>query len=167
MVVTIATTHCHRDRDLCCGRARCEVTNRRPVEGAAGVRLVDLRIAHAPSAAEDVERCDRREYWLRRQDRDLLVAFDCEAQWGAGNLGPAETRVEGTRLHVFYREFEASDQCEEYEAVVDLASNAVEKRTRWDGVSARNHCQRQNELSENEPIGDGTIERPLLTLHRP
>jgi len=50
---------------------RC-TTSSQAIEGASGVKLVTVRIAHASDARTDEEHCDRREHWLSRPSGDIL-----------------------------------------------------------------------------------------------
>jgi len=151
--------------DHCAGRARCSIS-RHAVEGAPGVSLVTVRIAHAPEAKTDEEHCDRREYWLSRSSGDILVAADCEAQWGADNPGPAMVKVDGKKLRVSYTELQSSDGCEVYAAVVDVAGpRLVEAQSRVAGTVVKDACK-PGKPAAVDPVGDGSASHPLLTLHR-
>lgn len=153
--------------DLCHVRARCAVTTRQVVTGLTETSLVEVRIAHAPDASADEDRCDRREYWVSRPTGDVLVAVDCETQWGADNAGPAEVKLRGAQLDVRYVEFQSSDRCESYAATVALAGpklTAVQSRTV--GNVKKNACNLGKGLAPVDPLGDGSAAHPLLTLHR-
>jgi len=153
--------------DLCAGRVRCATIKRQPVTGVAETSLVELRISHAEDASADEERCDQREYWISRPSGDVLVAVDCETQWGADNPGPAEVKLEGPQLDVRYVEYQSSDQCESYAATVSLAGptlTVVQSRTA--GNVKKNVCHTERELAPISPLGDGSAAHPLLTLRR-
>jgi hypothetical protein len=153
--------------DFCRGRRRCRTAKRQPIAGADDATLVEVRIAHSPDATSDEDRCDRREYWLARASGDALLAADCEVQWGADNPGPAQIKVEGTRLAVRYVEFQANDRCEIYEATVELrAGPRVETERRSVGTIAKDDCVPGSEHGALVPLGDGSADHPLLTLHR-
>lgn len=152
--------------DHCGGRARCS-TSRQPIDSAPGVALVTVRAPHALDAGTDEERCDRREYWLSRPSGDLLVAVDCERQWGAGNAGPATIKVQGKRLLVSYTELQSSDRCEAYSASVGVAGpRLVESQSRVTGTVVKDVCRPGKEPAPVVPVGDGSAAYPLLTLHR-
>ena len=152
--------------DLCRARTRCSVS-RQSIPEAPGVDLVTVRLAHAPDASTDEEHCDRREYWLSRPTGDLLVAVDCEEQWGADNAGPATVKVKGKRLNVSYTELQSSDQCETYSAAVDVVGpKLVESQSRVGGAMVKNVCHPGKESAPISPVGDGSAAHPLLTLHR-
>jgi hypothetical protein len=150
---------------LCQARPRCDIYRRQSV-GAAPLELLSLRIAHAPDATSDEARCDQREYWLVRPEKSVLLARDCERQWGADNPGPADTHVDGTRLSVKYVEFQSSDNCEIYEATLQLSPLAIEKQARWQGTVQGERCQPQKRDDQFPPAGDGSIAHPLLVLHK-
>jgi hypothetical protein len=94
---------------LCFGRDRCTVGRHRTA--GDGRIVVDVRIGHRLDAAEDADRCDRREYWLVTSSTPRLIAADCEEQWGADNPGPADTSVSGNKMTVRYIEYGANDTC--------------------------------------------------------
>jgi hypothetical protein len=152
--------------DLCGGRARCALS-RQSVAGAPGVDLVTVRVAHVLDASTDEEHCDRREYWLSRASGDILVAVDCETQWGADSAGPATVKVEGKKLHVRYTELQSSDGCETYSATVDVAGpRLVEAQSRVVGSLVKDVCKPGKQAAPPVPPGDGTAAHPLLTLRR-
>ena len=148
---------------LCLGRERCMV-NRRRAAGDARL-VVDVRIGHRPNAADDADRCDRREYWLVAALSHRLIAVDCEAQWGADNPGPADTSVTGDKMALRYTEFGASDTCQIYDAIVDLASFRIESEGRADGESKNSSCINRHPSGDLVAPGDGSPSRPLVTLH--
>jgi hypothetical protein len=152
--------------DLCRARARCSIS-RQFIADAPGVALVAVRLAHAPDAGTDEEHCDRREYWLSRPTGDLLVAVDCQVQWGADNAGPATVKVKGTRLEVSYTELQSSDACENYSATVSVVGpKLVEAQSRVVGTVVKNVCQPSRATAPLAPVGDGSPAHPLLTLNR-
>ena len=143
------------------------ITKRQLVTGVTDTSLVEVRIAHTPDASADEDRCDRREYWVSRPGGSTLVAVDCETQWGADNPGPAEVKLQGAQLDVRYVEFQSSDRCESYAATVSLSGpklTAVQSRTV--GNVKKNACRIGKESALIDPLGDGSADHPLLTLHR-
>jgi len=152
---------------LCRSRPKCEVIGRRVArKGGEGVlEVVDVRIPHAPDAGDGIVRCDRREYWLVGVGGHRLVATDCETQYGADNPGPAETAVADDRLTLRYLEHKSSDGCETYTAVVNLRSFKIESEERMRGDAEKDKCVRLEKDSEVVPPGDGSPDRPLVTLH--
>jgi len=126
---------------------------------------VDLRIAHRPDATEDADRCNRREYWFVARGRQVLLAADCEEQWGADNAGPAQTAIDGHVFRVHYVEFQSSDGCEVVGAEIELAGLGVTKRTRLTGTASGNACGSTTPMADPTG-GDGSPNRPLLVLHR-
>jgi hypothetical protein len=160
-------TLAHEDRqggpDLCGPRPRCAVLRRERVSDPA-VELVVLRLAHAPGASSDEDRCDHREYWIVHTERNELLARDCEVQWGADNLGPATLHLDRGRASLKYVAFESNDNCEIYQATVSLASLTVESQERWEGSSRGDRCERLKQAAL-PPLGDGSITQPLLELH--
>jgi hypothetical protein len=153
--------------DLCAGRRRCRVERQRSSAGPSKLQIVDLRIEHAADAAEgdDEAHCDRREYWLLGPPRALLLAADCEAQWGPDCAAPADTRLDGDELVVSYAENAASDVCETLQATLSLTSRRVTRQVRRRGSYEKRQCRRQVAV-DPLPLGDGSAERPLLTLHQ-
>ena len=153
-------------RDLCDHRPRCSTTRRQAVAAVAGAELVELEIAHVSDASTDEERCNRREYWLSRPSRSVLLAADCTVQFGADNAGPADVRMSGSRIDLRYVEFQSDDRCELYNATVDLAGPTVVAQNRLVGAVSKNQCIAGQERVPFRPIGDGSQGHPLLTLHR-
>ena len=149
----------------CGSRPRCAIYRRQPVVGVGSLEVLVLRLAQAPDAGSDEDRCDQREYWLVRPQKSVLLARDCERQWGADNPGPAETHVDGTRLSVKYVEFQSSDGCEVYEATVQLFPLAIEKQARWQGTVRGDRCEQRKRIDRLPPAGDGSITSPVLVLH--
>ena len=152
----------------CNGRPGCSESSRQIVASGNGLALVQLKIVHSPKATSDDERCDRREYWLERPAGDVLLAADCAEQWGADNPGPAETRLAGSKFVVKYVEFQSSDDCEIFTATVQLSPLAVEAQQRSPGVVKANRCQpgKSPKPTPPLPLGDGSLDHPLLVLHR-
>ncbi len=141
--------------------------SRQSIAEAPGVELVTVRLAHAPGASTDEEHCDRREYWLSRPTGDLLVAVDCQVQWGADNAGPATIKVAGKKLHISYTELQSSDNCESYSAIVDVVGpKLVEAQSRVAGTVVKDACRVGKQQAPVVPVGDGTAAHPLLGLHR-
>jgi hypothetical protein len=140
------------------------VARQRSIAGTTST-VVDLRIAHAPDAGSDEDRCDRREYWVVSGRQTVLVAADCEAQWGADNAGPATTTVIGDRLEVHYVEFQSSDGCETVEAQISLSPPHVDRQERRRGTTRQDHC-RATKPAPSPPGGDGSPDHPLVVLHR-
>lgn len=153
----------NEDAALCGDRASCVVLRRRPVSN--GLRVVDLRIAD--TAKSEDEQCDRREYWLVREAGPLLLAADCEKQWGADSQGPATTRVKGSTFVLRYVEYQADDRCEIFEAEVDLTTARIRTRSRTDGTVVRDQCKAGRRREDHASVGSGGRSNPLLTLHRP
>jgi hypothetical protein len=152
--------------DLCRGRGRCAVVRRRSVTGLADTSLVETRIAHDPGATADEDRCDRREYWVLRPSGNVLLATDCEVQWGADNPGPARVTVRGTLVDVVYVELQSSDRCERYAATVSLdPAKLTVTEGRTIGTVERNVCRVGKEAAPAVPLGDGSADHPLLMLH--
>jgi hypothetical protein len=153
--------------DLCAGRPRCRVERQRSSAAPSKLQVVDLRIEHAADAAEgdDEAHCDRREYWLLGPPGPLLLAADCEAQWGPNCAAPADTRLDGEQLVVSYEERAASDVCETLEASLSLTSRSVTRQERRRGTYEKRQCRRQA-ATQPLPLGDGSAEQPLLTLHQ-
>jgi hypothetical protein len=152
---------------MCEGRPTCRLIQTRKVRSTPedDLEVVDLAFRHPTDAAEDVDRCDRREYWLVRPSGTKLIATDCAEQWGADNPGPAETTIEGHRMRFRYLEHGSSDTCETYVAVVDLPSFRIESEQRLTGDAAGNGCVNMRPLQMPTRPGDGTANRPLVTLH--
>lgn len=150
---------------LCHGRSGCVVIRSRPVGVSNSYTVVDLRLAHTADAAADEDRCDRREYWLVRPEGPVLLAADCEAQWGADDPGPATTSIEGDHLDINYVEFQSSDGCEMVDARIRLLPLRVERQERRQGTTRRDAC-RASKPVPSPPGGDGSADHPLLVLHR-
>jgi len=150
----------------CAERPGCTVGARWNVEGVRDGALVRADLSSASNAQSDAESCRRREYWLLRPGGDVLLAADCEAQWGADSQGPAEVRLTGPRLQVRYVEFQADDRCETLEAVIDLVSLRIGRQERSTGVVQSDRCQVTGRLDVHPEPGDGSLKRPLLSLHR-
>jgi hypothetical protein len=151
-----------RGAELCGARPRCSVLRREQAPAAA--ELIVLRLAHAPDASSDEERCDGREYWISRADRTALLARDCEVQWGADNPGPAALHLEPDRASLEYVEFQSSDTCEISHATILLPSLVVERQDRWTGKAHEGRCERVSR-DASAPVGDGSLDHPLVVLH--
>jgi hypothetical protein len=152
--------------DPCGTRARCALEARQPVEDLPGAELVRLLLARAPDATTDAEQCDRREYWLVRETRITLLTADCAAQYGADTQGPAEIEANGIRLSVRYVEFQESDRCEHLDATINLSNLQVERQERRLGSVSHDTCAPDGPQPLVTPPGDGSVDRPLLLLHR-
>jgi len=151
---------------LCRARPRCEVTRQRPVGGSAvaGV-VVDIRIGHRPDAKDDVAQCDRREYWFVNGTRQVLLAADCEEQWGVDNPGPADTTMHGRLFRVAYLEHLSNDDCEVLSAEIDLTSARVIRKDRAIGNESGKDCVSKQPFP-SPADGDGSADRPVLVIHR-
>jgi hypothetical protein len=126
-----------------------------------------VRIAHAPTAATDEERCDRREFWLHRSEGDTLIAHDCESQWGADTTGTATVKVGRSRIEVNYVEYQSNDGCEILRASIRLIGTRVQvSQRRVVGTVRKNRCIPTGRNVPIEPAGDGSAEHPLIVLHR-
>jgi hypothetical protein len=152
--------------DPCGARVRCALKDRQPIEDLPGAELVQVLLARAPDATTDAEQCDRREYWLVRETRITLLTADCAAQYGADTQGPAEIETTGIRLSVRYVEFQESDRCEHLEATINLSNLQVERQERRVGSVSRDTCTPDGPQPLVTPLGDGSVDRPLLLLHR-
>jgi hypothetical protein len=152
---------------LCHGRPRCSVADRRSVGDPDAGTVVTVRLAHPADAANDEDRCDRREYWLSRPAGDLLLAVDCEAQWGAENTGPASLTVAGNLAKFRYVEFLANDACEIVDAALRLPQGRIEAHTRHWGTVVGNQCRPSRKVAPIPAPGSGTLDHPVLVLHRP
>jgi hypothetical protein len=162
----LAAARAAPDVALCANRPRCVLAATRAIEGLPGAKLLTLRIADVADPSAE-ERCDRREYWLVRQSRDVLISADCEAQWGADSQGPAELQLAAGRLTIRYVEYQANDTCEVVDATIDLSSVTIERHSRQEGRVAQDRCQALVASSAPlPPAGDGTPAQPLLVLHR-
>jgi hypothetical protein len=151
---------------LCRGRPRCSVVNRLPIGSEGACTLLTLRLAAPADAAADQDRCNRREYWLSRPAGDVLLAVDCEAQWGADNAGPALLSVTGNLATFRYVEFLANDACELVEATVRLPEARIEAQTRHFGTVVRDQCRGLRKPAPVVPPGTGKADSPLVVLHR-
>lgn len=127
--------------------------------------MVDIRIGHRPDAKEDVDQCDRREYWFVDRTRQVLLATDCEEQWGAENAGPAETTVDGGIFWVNYLEHLSNDDCEVLSAGIALPSVRVIKKERKIGNESGSVCVSMQPFPSPSD-GDGAADRPVLVIHR-
>jgi hypothetical protein len=152
---------------LCHGRLRCSIMHRLSAGSPETGRIVVARIAASPNAASDEDRCDRREYWLARPEGDLLLAVDCAEQWGADNAGPAEVMVSGTLAKFHYVEFLADDRCEIVDAALRLPQGRIEAHARQWGKVVGNLCRPTRKRAPIPEAGSGTIDHPILVLHRP
>ena len=154
-----------RSPDLCRGRSRCVITGRAPLAGVSGATLVTVRIAHA--SPDDEDRCDRREYWLSRPGGDVLIARDCEVQWGADSPGPLTLVVRDDLLDVRYVEYQSSDRCEVFRATVSLSGPKLAVvQNREEGSVKNDACRLGTHPGLVDPPGDGSAAHPLLTPHR-
>lgn len=149
----------------CADRPRCTIRATETLDASSGVALLRAEIAPPANPTTDEEQCRRREYWLQRPSGNLLLAADCEAQWGADSTGPAEVTLEGTKLSVSYVEYQSGDRCETLHAVIDLQTARIERQDRKTGSVASNRCKAERALNEVPPAGDGSSARPLLVLH--
>jgi hypothetical protein len=152
---------------LCHDRPRCSIAGRRPASSPNAGDVVVVRLAAPADAATDEDHCDRREYWLSRPTGDLLLAVDCEAQWGAENAGPATVTVSGTLARFHYVEFLANDACEIVDAALRLPQGGVEAHTRHWGTVVGNACRPSRKGAPIPAPGSGTLDHPILVLHRP
>lgn len=151
--------------DPCQKRPRCIVENSQPINGLLGTKLLRVSLKH-PDVGPDEYRCDRREYWLAHDAGSVLIATDCTSQFGADTQGPADVRLTGTQLAVRYVEFQEDDRCEVVEATVDLSSVRVERQERRGGSVVQDACKPEGAAMLVPPIGDGSVGKPLLVLHR-
>jgi hypothetical protein len=152
---------------LCRQRPRCSVTDRRPVGTSGAGGIVTVRLAASVDAATDEDRCDRREYWLTRPTGDVLLAVDCERQWGADNPGPASLTITADLAMFRYVEFLADDACETVEAGVRIPEGRVESHRRHWGKVVGNQCRPARKAAPVPAAGTGDPDSPLLVLHRP
>jgi hypothetical protein len=152
---------------LCHERPRCSIADRRPAGSPGASDVVVVRLAAPTDAATDEDRCDRREYWLSRPTGELLLAVDCEEQWGADNAGPASLTVAGTLATFHYVEFLSNDACEIVDASVRLPQGRIEAHTRRLGRVVDNVCRPSRKGAFIPGPGSGTLHHPLLVLHRP
>jgi hypothetical protein len=128
---------------------------------------VIVRLAAPADAADDADRCYRREYWLSRPAGDVLLAVDCEEQWGAENRGPATLSVAGDLATFHYVEFLANDACEVVSATLRLPQGRIETHTRHWGTVVRNQCRPSRKVAPLPATGSGDLAHPVLVLHRP
>jgi hypothetical protein len=156
----------HAPMDPCRARPRCALKDRRPVEGLPDAELVEVLLTRAPDATTDEDHCDRREYWLIRETRSTLLTADCAVQYGADTQGPAEVEATGIHLSVRYVEFQESDRCELLEAKINLSNLQVDRQERRVGSTSHNTCTPDGPQPLVTPPGDGSVDRPLLLLHR-
>jgi hypothetical protein len=152
--------------DPCGSRARCAVKDRQSIEDLPGAELVQLMLTRAPDATTDTEHCERREYWLVRDGRSTLLTADCAAQYGADAQGPAEIEAIGVRLSVRYVEFQENDRCELLDATLNLSNLQIERQVRRVGSVLQDTCTPDGPQPLVTPQGDGSVDRPLLLLHR-
>lgn len=152
---------------LCHGRPRCSVADRRPVGSPDVSEIVVVRLAAPLDAASDEEHCDRREYWLSRPAGDLLLALDCEAQWGADNAGPASLTVLGTLATFHYVEFLSNDACEIVDAALQLPQGRIQAHARHFGKVVGDACRPSRKGGPIPSPGPGSLDHPILVLHRP
>ena len=152
--------HCH-------GRPRCSVAERLPAGNPDAGQVVVIRLSAPTDAADDENRCDRREYWLSRPEGDLLLAADCESQWGAENAGPATVAVSGTIVTFHYVELLADDVCEIVVAALRLPQGRIEAHARHLGRVVGNTCRPSRKVAPIPAPGSGMLDHPILVLHRP
>jgi len=153
---------------LCEGRPGCRVMRSRSVDGMlkGPTEVVDLEFRHPEDAGPDIVRCDRREYWLVDSSSRRLIATDCEEQSGADDPGPAQTALAGTKMTFRYLEGGSNDTCDTYEAVVALNVFRIESQERLTGeFTPDNRCINRRPHPKIVAPGDGTLSRPLVTLH--
>jgi hypothetical protein len=152
---------------LCHGRPRCSIADRLPAGDPDAGHVVVVRLAAPADAADDETRCDRREYWLVRPEGDLLLAADCESQWGADHAGPATVAVSGTLATFHYVEFLANDDCETVDATLRLPHGRIETHARHLGKIVGNACRPSRRGVPIPAPGSGMLDHPVLVLHRP
>jgi hypothetical protein len=152
---------------LCRGRTRCSVAERRPATVPDAGTIVIVRIDAPVDAATDEDRCRRREYWLSRPAGELLLALDCEEQWGADNAGPASLRVTDNLATFHYVEFLADDACETVDASIRLPQGRIESHARHVGKVVNEKCRASRKLATPSAPGTGAADDPVLVLHRP
>jgi hypothetical protein len=152
---------------LCYDRPLCFVADRRPVADFESVSVVTVRLAAPKDAATDEDRCERREYWLARPQGNLLLAVDCETQWGADNAGPASLSMSGNLVTFRYVEFLSDDACETVEAIVRLPEGRVEAHTRHLGRVVGKQCRASRKVLPPPAPGSGARDTPVVVLHRP
>jgi hypothetical protein len=123
-------------------------------------QVVVVRLVAPADAAADEDRCDRREYWMSRPAGNLLLAVDCEEQWGAENTGPATITASGTLATFHYVEFLAND-------ALRLPQGRLEAHTRHWGTVVSDSCRPFRKAAPVPAPGSGTLDHPILVLHRP
>jgi hypothetical protein len=151
--------------DPCQERPRCIVEYSQPINGLLGAKLLRVSVKH-PDVGPDDYKCDRREYWLAHDARNVLMVTDCRSQFGADTQGPADVQLAGTQLAVRYVEFQEDDRCEVIDATINLSSIQVERQERRGGSVARDACNPDGAAILAPPIGDGSVDKPVLVLHR-
>lgn len=149
----------------CGNRPTCVVEGSESIEGLPHARLVRAVMA-APGTDQDDGKCERREYWLTDNARKTLLAADCATQYGADSQGPAEVKLAGSSLTVRYVEFQEDDRCELVDATINLVTITVERQDRLVGAVAQDRCVPERPHDRIPPPGDGSIDKPLLVLHR-
>jgi hypothetical protein len=149
----------------CVNRPNCVVDNSQSVEGVPHARLVKA-VMPAPGTAQDDDKCERREYWLTDDARKTLIAADCATQYGADSQGPAQVVLAGSSLTVRYVEFQEDDRCELVDATINLVTRTIERQDRRVGAVAQDRCIPEKPHDVVPPAGDGSIDKPLLVLHR-
>jgi hypothetical protein len=128
------------------------------------VRIVDLILHQRPGAGAD--ECNAREYWrLKNGEAPRLLAIDCIEQRSAEEAAAATTEIAKGDFLVNYVEYQASDQCERYQARISLATLAVRSEARWEGTSDARGCRAKKRLKKLAPKGDGDSGEPILRLH--
>jgi hypothetical protein len=149
----------------CQKRVPCLVEDSQPIDGLLGAALLRVSLKH-PDVGADEYRCDRREYWLAHDAGNVLIAADCTSQFGADTQGPADVRLAGTQLTIRYVEFQEDDHCEVVQATVDLSNVRVERQERRGGTVAQDACKPEGATMLVPPVGDGSVSKPLVVLHR-
>jgi len=149
----------------CADRPHCVVRSSESIDGLPNARLVKTLVAAAGTAPSEGE-CERREYWLTDDARRTLLAADCAAQYGADSQGPADVQLAGNSLTVRYIEFQEDDRCELVDATINLVAIAVERQDRRVGRVSQDRCIPEKPHNVMPPVGDGSIGKPLLVLHR-
>jgi len=152
---------------LCHGRPLCSVTDRLLAGSPDAGYVAIVWLAALVDAAVDEDRCDRREYWLTRPAGDLLLAVDCKEQWGAENAAPAKVTLSGTLAKFHYVEFLANDSCEIVDAALRLPQGRIEAHTRHWGTVVGSSCRPSRKGAPIPALGSGTLDHPILVLHRP
>lgn len=126
---------------------------------------MDIKLAKQ-SGPDDPD-CNVREYWLvdGTRERPALLARDCDQQPGADEPAAAETTVRDGAFVVNYVEAQSSDQCEIFQATVNLKNLAVRSQGRWEGERNGAGCTRKHRVAKLAPVGTGERDSPLLRLH--